>query len=83
MVKGPTKMIKVEDTTTDDDRRYFNLQKVANTTKIQQDKIYNNFKGMYTSLTAEEKKQIATCLMGPVKKMFESLGMSVSFFKNG
>jgi hypothetical protein len=62
-----------------DAHKYFNLQKVIEQTCIQPDKIYNNMKGLYNSLTLEERKQIATCLMIPVANIFERLGMKVTF----
>jgi len=68
---------KIDDPT--EIRKYFNLQKVIAVTGVQGDKIYNNMKGAYNSLTQDEKKRIATCMMVPVKVFFEKLGMAVSF----
>jgi hypothetical protein len=59
--------------------KFFNLQRVITETKIDQDKVYNNFKGEYKSLSPEEGKQIATCLMRPVQDIFARLGMRVKF----
>lgn len=78
MVKGSTRLKSEEDNRP---HKYFNLQKVIEQTRLNSDKVYNNFKGLYSSLNDEERKQIATCLMGPTKAMFERLGMSVSFSK--
>lgn len=61
--------------------KYFNLQMILKTTRLNPDKVYNNFKGAYNSLSPEEKKQIATALMIPTKEMFARLGMDVSFSK--
>lgn len=61
--------------------KFFNLQSIIEVTKIQEDKVYNNFKGVYNSFTNEEKKRIATCLMIPTVTVFESLGMRVTFSK--
>lgn len=64
-----------------EDRKYFNLQKLSLDTGISQDKLYNNMKGIYDSLTDAEKKAIAVCLMGPVKNFYGRLGMIVTFNK--
>jgi len=61
--------------------KFFNLQSVIEVTGIQEDKVYNNFKGVYNSFTPEEKKRIATCLMIPTVSLFERLGMKVTFSK--
>jgi len=61
--------------------KFFNLQSIIEVTHIQEDKVYNNFKGAYNSLTPEEKKRIATCLMIPIVSVFERLGMKVTFSK--
>lgn len=76
MIKGSAIASEV---TVEDSHKFFNLQKIIATTRIQQDKLYNNMKGSYDSLTTEEKKRVATCLMIPVRDMFARLGMSVSF----
>lgn len=76
MIKGSTQAKKP-----DGPHKFFNLQKIIEATQIQPDKVYNNFKGVYSSLTNEERKQIATALMMPVQKIFEGLGMVVSFSK--
>jgi hypothetical protein len=78
MVKGTT-IVKPEDI--DEAHKYFNLQRVISDTRIQSDKVYNNMKGAYNSLSGDERKQIATCLMGPVVNLFKRLGMQVSFSK--
>lgn len=61
--------------------KFFNLQSIIEVTGIQTDKVYNNFKGVYNSLTPDEKKRIATCLMIPTASVFETLGMKVTFAK--
>jgi len=61
--------------------KFFNLQSIIEVTGIQEDKVYNNFKGVYNSFTPEEKKRIATCLMIPAVSVFERLGMKVTFSK--
>jgi hypothetical protein len=81
MVKGSTTLIKPDGLQSDQAHKYFNLQRIISDTGIQNDKLYNNMKGAYNSLTKDERKQIATCLMGPVKNIFERLGMVVSFSK--
>jgi hypothetical protein len=61
--------------------KFFNLKRAAVATGIDQYKVYNNFKGEYTSLTPEENKRIATALMMPTREVFARLGMIVSFTK--
>jgi hypothetical protein len=61
--------------------KFFNLQSIIEVTGIQEDKVYNNFKGVYNSFTPEEKKRIATCLMIPAVSVFERLGMKLTFSK--
>jgi hypothetical protein len=61
--------------------KFFNLQSIIEVTGIQEDKVYNNFKGVYNSFTNEEKKRIATCLMIPTVSVFERLGMKLTFSK--
>lgn len=72
-----------EEITVPDSHKFFNLQRIVSSTGIQQDKIYNNMKGHYDSLSAEEKKRIATVLMIPIRDMFKRLGMGVKFHKLG
>lgn len=76
MIKG-TQPIGPENPT-----RFLNIMKVAGLTKIDKDKIYNNLKGRYNTLTPAEKKQIATLLMMPLDSMFKRLGMQISFTKH-
>lgn len=83
VIKGTLQLLQNKEETDEVGHKFFNLQKIIKVTGIQNDKVYNNFKGAYNSLTDAEKKQIATCLMGPVKNIFERLGMAVSFSKLG
>jgi hypothetical protein len=80
VIKGTLELLKQREDDADEvGHKFFNLQKIIKVTGIQPDKVYNNFKDKYNSLTIDEKKQIATCLMLPVKNVFERLGMVVSF----
>jgi hypothetical protein len=82
VIKGTLELLRNREDEADEvGHKFFNLQKIIKVTGIQPDKVYNNFKDKYNSLTDAEKKQIATCLMLPVKNVFERLGMSVSFSK--
>lgn len=62
----------------DTSHKFFNLKKVIDLTKIQPDKIYNNMRGDYDSLTLQDRKNIAAVLIPNVKKFFEKLGYLVT-----
>lgn len=81
MIKGSVRAAAPDALNEADAHKFFNLQRVIEATRIQPDKIYNNMKGVYSSLSPEEHKQIATCLMSPVRNFFARLGMHVSFSK--
>jgi hypothetical protein len=59
--------------------KFFNLKKVSDLTQIQPDKIYNNMRGDYNSLSAADTSSIAKILIPNVKKFFERLGYEVTF----
>jgi hypothetical protein len=79
VIKGTLQLLQNKEETDEVGHKFFNLQKIIKVTGIQSDKVYNNFKDKYNSLTTSEKKQIATCLMLPIKDVFERLGMAVTF----
>jgi hypothetical protein len=59
--------------------KFFNFKRVIDQTGIQQDKLYNNLKNEYHSLTDEDKKNIANVLMPPIKQLIKMLGYAVEF----
>jgi hypothetical protein len=59
--------------------KFFNLKKVSDLTRIQPDKIYNNMRGDYNSLSSSDTSSIAKILIPNVKKFFERLGYEVTF----
>ena len=58
--------------------KFFNVNKIGAVTNINSDKIYNNVKGFYDSLTHEEKESIANTLAGKAVEFFKSLGYTAN-----
>lgn len=61
--------------------KFINFKRVIDATGLNQDKVYNNLKGEYHSLTSEERDKIADVLIPNLKKVFETLGYVVRFEK--
>lgn len=57
--------------------KFFNLKRIADMLPMQADKIYNNFKKAYDSLTQDDCKRIAGLLTPSVKKLYDRLGYTV------
>jgi hypothetical protein len=70
-----------QETAVDKFFKFFNLKKVSDITGIQPDKIYNNMREDYDSLTPADCKQIAEVLKPNVVKLFQKLGYKVTFSK--
>lgn len=62
--------------------KFFNLKKISDCLVIHPDKMYNNFKGLYHSLSPNDCDNIAILLMPQVEKFFDRIGYTVSFKKN-
>lgn len=61
--------------------KFFNMKKVIDLSGINQDKVYNNLKGEYNSLSPEEKNKMASILTAPVKSFFKNLGYACEITK--
>jgi hypothetical protein len=61
--------------------KFFNLKKISDKLKIQPDKLYNNFKGLYDSLSPKDCENIANLMIPHTEKLFERIGYSVTFKK--
>lgn len=77
--KGLAALLDQPADTVDKFYKFFNFKRVIDRTGIQQDKLYNNLKNEYHSLTDEDKKNIASVLMPPIKQLFKMLGYAVEF----
>ena len=54
--------------------RYVNFKKVIDETGLNQDKVYNNLKDEYDSLTPADKKKIIDVLFPNLKQVFNNFG---------
>lgn len=61
--------------------RYFNIKKISDQTGIQPDKIYNNLKQFYDSLTPEDKRVIVKLMSPKVIEFFSVMGYEVDIKK--
>lgn len=61
--------------------KFFNLKKIADELGIHPDKLYNNFRGLYVSLTDADKRRVANLLKDKLTKLFEHLGYTVVITK--
>ena len=54
--------------------KYVNFKKVIDETGLNQDKVYNNLKDEYDSLTPADKKKIIDVLFPNLKQVFNNFG---------
>lgn len=54
--------------------KYVNFKKVIDETGLNQDKVYNNLKGEYSSLTPADIKKIIDVLVPNLKQVFNNFG---------
>lgn len=54
--------------------KFINFKKIIDLTGINQDKLYNNLKGEYSSLTDEEIKKIVDVLFPKLVRVFKRFG---------
>lgn len=62
--------------------KFFNLKKLSDILKIQPDKLYNNFKALYFSLSPKECENIVSVLRPQCEKFFSRLGYSIRITKS-
>lgn len=58
--------------------KYFNLKRISDKLKIHPDKLYNNFKGLYNSLSKKECDNIAKLLTPQVESFFDRIGYTIT-----
>lgn len=74
---GLSELLKTTRETPESFHKFFNLKRIADTTGINLDKIYNNMNELYNSLSKEDRKRIADALAPNVVKLFSKLGYDV------
>jgi hypothetical protein len=61
--------------------KIINLKRVSDTTGINRDKLYNNFRGLYSSLTPDDNKKVVDTITPGFKKILKRLGYAVKIEK--
>lgn len=62
--------------------KIINFKKVIDETGLNQDKVYNNLKGEYSSFTDEDIKKIVNVLVPKLTDVFKTLGYDLRFEKH-